>query len=240
MKQYRIPAIAFYSLLLVSAFMLLGCEVGSSDSVTRTMGVDFTGFYDAKDGGGNFVEPANSGVRVTSLNLRQNGDQLQAIDSNGVVFDGTLNDVSSDSGNANAGFTLEGQTTAGKSVTISGSLSGSGTTAEMRGTWIEPDMYAYVLGDATINAIPTGTTDTVSTPYFSPSETSFTSSVTVAILTDTSGATIRYTTDGSTPTSSSTAYSSALTFTSTKTLKAYATKSGMTDSSVATATYTLK
>ena len=163
MKQYRIPALVLCSLLFISSLVFLGCEVGSSDSVTRTMEVDFTGLYTADtDVSTDLVSPANSGTRVTSLNLIQSGDQLQAIDNNGIVFGGTLNDVSENSGTAAAGFTLEGSTTAGKSVTISGSLSGSGTTAEMRGTWIEPDMYAYVTGQATINLIPTNGTYSLS------------------------------------------------------------------------------
>jgi hypothetical protein len=54
----------------------------------------------------------------------------------------------------------------------------------------------------------------------------------------TSGATIRYTTNGSDPTSSSTVYSGPLTLSATTTLKARAFKSGMTDSAVASGTYT--
>lgn len=238
MKRCQIPAVAFYSLLLVSALLFLGCEVGSSDSATRNMGVDFTGVYDSKDGGPDFVSPANSGKQVTSLNLRQFGDQLEAIDNNNLIFNGTLNDVSVESGNAEAGFKLEGKTTAGQPVTISGSFSGSGDTAQMRATWIEPALYAYVNGDAQINPIPTGTTEKVSTPTFSPSGGNFSNSVTVTVSTATSDATIRYTINDSDPDSSSTLYSSALTFSATTTLKARAFKSSMTDSDVASATYT--
>lgn len=54
----------------------------------------------------------------------------------------------------------------------------------------------------------------------------------------TSGATIRYTTNGSTPDSNSSIYSSALTISGTQTVKAIAQKSGYTDSSVSTGTYT--
>ena len=51
------------------------------------------------------------------------------------------------------------------------------------------------------------------------------------------GATIRYTTDGSTPTASSTQYSEALTLTDTTTVKAVAVKDGVT-SSVTSRTFT--
>ena len=154
MKRQHI-AFAALCFLLVSSFAFLGCEVGSSDSAVRNMSVNFSGLYDAKDATTPFVSPANSGAPVTSLNLRQNGDQLEAIDNNDIVFSGTLNDSSGDSGSATAGFTLEGHTTAGNAVTVSGSLSGSGSSAEMRATWIEPDRYCNVVGDATINTIQT-------------------------------------------------------------------------------------
>lgn len=160
MKQRRISVVAFCFLLLVSALLFLGCEVGSSDSVTRNMGVDFTGFYDSTATNRDFVTPANSGERVTSLNLRQTGDQLEAIDNNNIVFHGTVGDPSGTSGTATASFQLEGRTTAGQPVTISGTLSGANTsgssaTAKMDGTWIEPNLYAHLLGDASINQIET-------------------------------------------------------------------------------------
>src|SRR5712691_11729720 len=80
----------------------------------------------------------------------------------------------------------------------------------------------------------------VATPTFSPGGGTYTGSVTVTISDATSGATIHYTTDGSTPTTSSAVYSGALTFTQTTTLKAMAAASGMTNSGVASATYTIQ
>src|SRR6266540_3880075 len=55
----------------------------------------------------------------------------------------------------------------------------------------------------------------------------------------TEGATIYYTTDGSTPTSGSLLYPGPISVTATTTLKAIAIKSGMTDSAVATAAYVI-
>jgi len=75
---------------------------------------------------------------------------------------------------------------------------------------------------------------------FSPGGGTYTGSVTVTISDATSGATIYYTTDGSAPTTSSAVYSSALTFTQTTTLKAMAASNGMTNSAVASATYTVQ
>src|SRR3989442_11983091 len=56
----------------------------------------------------------------------------------------------------------------------------------------------------------------------------------------TSGAASPFPTYGSTPTTSSPVYGGALTFTQTTTLKAMAAASGMTDSAVASATYTIQ
>ena len=79
----------------------------------------------------------------------------------------------------------------------------------------------------------------VATPTFSVAAGTYNANQSVTITCATDGATIYYTTDGSTPTSSSTAYSSAVSITQTTTLKAIAIKGG-DESSVASATYTLK
>lgn len=68
--------------------------------------------------------------------------------------------------------------------------------------------------------------------------TPFTENTTATITCATDGATIHYTTDGSTPTSSSTTYSSPIAISATTTVKAIAVKSGMTDSEVASQTFT--
>jgi hypothetical protein len=56
----------------------------------------------------------------------------------------------------------------------------------------------------------------------------------------TGGATVYYTTDGSTPTTASSVYAGPITLTQTTTLKAMAAASGMTNSAVASATYTIQ
>jgi hypothetical protein len=78
------------------------------------------------------------------------------------------------------------------------------------------------------------------TPTFSPAAGTYTGSVTVSISDATTGATIHYTTDGSTPTTASPVYSTPLTLTQTTTVKAMATASGMTDSAVTSATFTIQ
>ena len=82
------------------------------------------------------------------------------------------------------------------------------------------------------------TPTTVSTPTFSPADGTYATAQTVTISCATSGATIYYTTDGTTPSASSTEYNAAITINETTTLKAIAIKDD-TESSVASATYTI-
>ncbi|SER45425.1 Chitobiase/beta-hexosaminidase C-terminal domain-containing protein [Lentzea xinjiangensis] len=79
----------------------------------------------------------------------------------------------------------------------------------------------------------------VATPTFSPPGGAYTSAQTVTISTGTSGATIRYTVDGSTPTASSPVYSGPISVTSSRTVNAIAVKAGLANSAVASATYTI-
>ncbi len=82
------------------------------------------------------------------------------------------------------------------------------------------------------------TPSTVSTPYFSLAGGTYTTAQTVTISCATSGATIYYTTNGTTPSEASTKYNAAINISETTTLKAIAVKDG-TWSSVAEATYTI-
>ncbi len=75
------------------------------------------------------------------------------------------------------------------------------------------------------------------TPTFSPAGGSYAAAQTVAISDATSGATIYYTTDGSTPTTSSKVYSAPVTVSSSAVLKAIAAASGSPNSNVGAATY---
>ena len=83
--------------------------------------------------------------------------------------------------------------------------------------------------------------EVVATPVISPAGGEVQEGATVTISCATSGATVYYTTDGSTPTTSSAVYSGAITVNKAMTIKAMAAKSGYyTNSSVATAAFTIK
>jgi glucose/arabinose dehydrogenase len=102
------------------------------------------------------------------------------------------------------------------------------------------DVAATPGGSVTVsNFAIAGTLPQVAAPTFSPAPGTYSSAQSVTIATTTSGASIRYTTDGSTPTSTAgTVYSGPITVSSTTTLKAIAYASGMSNSNVTSATYT--
>jgi alpha-tubulin suppressor-like RCC1 family protein len=79
----------------------------------------------------------------------------------------------------------------------------------------------------------------VATPSISPAGGTYTSARSVTMSVTTSGATIRYTTDGSAPTESSTAYTGAVTVGTTTTVKAAGFKTNWTTSATASVTYTM-
>jgi len=87
--------------------------------------------------------------------------------------------------------------------------------------------------------IPVITQPTVAPPTIAPAGGTFTNSVTVTLTCSTAGATIRYTTTGSSPTASSPVYSKPLAVTSTSTITAKAFKTGIATSASATATFTI-
>ncbi len=90
--------------------------------------------------------------------------------------------------------------------------------------------YIYILSDGV-------SSETVATPVITTKDVSGGKNVTITCAT--SGATIYYTTDGSTPTTASKKYTGAFTIYSTTTVKAIAVKSGMTNSFYAGETITI-
>ncbi len=79
----------------------------------------------------------------------------------------------------------------------------------------------------------------VAAPVVVTPQSTFANSTTLTLTTTTAGASIYYTLDGSTPTRVSTLYSTQLIITNSLTLKAVAVESGMTDSAVTTASFSL-
>lgn len=80
---------------------------------------------------------------------------------------------------------------------------------------------------------------TVATPTFSPAAGTYSSTQSVLLADATAGATIYYTTNGSTPTTASSKYTGALSISASTTIKALAVEAGDTNSAVASAAYTI-
>src|SRR5262249_6990913 len=83
------------------------------------------------------------------------------------------------------------------------------------------------------------TSQTVATPIISPNGGSYTGPVPITMQTATSGASIYYTTNGSTPTTSSTLYTGTMPLTSSATVKAKAFTSGSNPSAETSASFTV-
>ncbi len=132
----------------------------------------------------------------------------------------------------------------GGTITASeGTVSGEGTTI----TWIGESTEGFTLSHnkqirmtkVTITYLSTSSNPAVSTPTFTPTAGVYTSAQSVAISCETEGATIYYTTDGSTPNNESNEYTGAIKVSTTMTIKAIAVKSNMENSVVASATYAI-
>lgn len=85
-----------------------------------------------------------------------------------------------------------------------------------------------------------GSTETAVKKVTMPTAGEFIGTKSIELSCATDGASIYYTLDGTDPTTSSTLYNGAFTITETTTVKAIAVKDGLSDSEIASATYTLK
>ena len=140
----------------------------------------------------------------------------------------TINDTTS---GATIYYTTNGTTPTSSSTKYTAAISVS--TSETI------EAIAELSGDTNSAVASAAYTITVPTPTFSPVAGSYTGTQSVTISDATSGATIYYTTNGSTPTSSSTKYTAAISVSTSETIKAIAELSGDTNSAVASAAYTI-
>jgi len=100
----------------------------------------------------------------------------------------------------------------------------------------EPTWYPIATAAARV-AAPYATT--VATPTADPVAGAVADNSSVALACGTSGAAIYYTVDGTTPTKASTLYSAPIVITDPVTIKAIGTKTGMNNSAVLSAAYTI-
>ena len=141
--------------------------------------------------------------------------------------------ISSATSGAKIYYTTDGTTPTSSSTLYSAPITVSSTTT------IKAIAMASGYTDSDVASATYKIGTQAATPTFSPAAGTYSSAQNVTISSTTSEAKIYYTIDGSTPTSSSTVYSGAITVSKSATIKAIAVASGMLDSEVASATYTI-
>lgn len=134
---------------IMASFFIISCEIQDANEVTPVVTsdgntIDVSGLY-RNATSTNIVVPVNSGAAVKTLDVRQMGDQLEAVGNNNEIFRGT---IGSATGGNKINFSMEGETTARRKVTISGNITIVGDIGKMYGTWIEPNYYATISAEA--------------------------------------------------------------------------------------------
>jgi hypothetical protein len=151
----------------------------------------------------------------------------------------TLNATASDAGGLARVEFYADTTLIGTDTTSPFSVAFDTTTVANSTHALTAKAYDLSGNTGTSAAVTVTTNNGVATPVLSPAGGTFGGLVTVSASTATTGATIRYTTNGTDPTATSTLYSGPLTLTSTATVKARAFKTGLIDSGVATGAFTV-
>jgi hypothetical protein len=214
------------------------------------------------------MSPVGTGATVsTSSDPNASGGVLEFLNSTGAGQTMTLTTPAIAAGTYQVQFRYKTNTTRGQhTITIDGSPIGGtidqyATTAAYQTVTLGTETFGadgthsivltvtgkntastqyYVTADSFI-LTPQSSEQQVAAPSFSPGGGTYTSAQNVTISDATSGATIRYTTDGSPPSDTNgTIYSNtAVSIGVTTNLQAIASESGMTDSAITNETYTI-
>jgi hypothetical protein len=151
----------------------------------------------------------------------------------GTYTNGTTVTITSSTSGASIRYTTDGSTPTSTTGTLY-----SGPVSISANTTLKAIAYKLFMTDSTVTS---GTyTIQVAAPSFSPGAGTYSGTQSVTITSGTSGATIRYTTDGSTPsTTVGTVYSSPVSVSASLTLKAIAYKTNLANSTITSGTYTI-
>lgn len=217
-----------------------------------------TGIISSIAGNGSVGYAGDSG---SATGAKLNGPYDVAVGTSGIVYiadsgNNRIRAVNTASASAPAAPTFSpaaGRYLNAQSVTISDSASGAviyytidGTTPTASSTQYagpitvnsSETINAIAIANSINSAIASATYTIGSSPTFSPVAGTYATAQTVSITSTDWGATIYYTTDGTTPTTSSKQYTIPISVSSTETLKAIAVL-GSASSTVSTATYTI-
>jgi hypothetical protein len=144
--------------------------------------------------------------------------------------------IASSTSGATIYYTTSGATPTTSSTKYTGAITIS-ATATLKAIATAPNLAnsAVATGLYTIQ-----TTPTTARPSFNPAPGTYSTTQHVALVSTTSGATIYYTTNGSTPTTSSTKYTGPITISSTTTIKAIAAAPNLAVSGVSSGLFTIQ
>jgi len=183
-------------------------------------GKDSTGLYT------NGASPTTPAVDMTSSGVNlHSGDVFNVhMTYDGSTLKMTITDASVPAETFNTSWAINIPAIIGGNTAYVGFTAGTGGLSAIQ----EVISWTYS------SALPTA-----ATPTFSPVPGTYTSAQSVTLSDTTSGATIHYTTDGSTPSASSTTYTSPISVTGSEAIKVIATASGYNNSAVATGAYTI-
>ena len=249
---------------LLSLMLLLCALVAGSSNVWATEGDEITSIANIVDGQSYYIKGVRSsttyyltftdatgsqsgtessttaGAQLITFHLVSTGVYTLETASGNFIAPGTAN------GKISVSASGVNVTASNQSSKIRLSITSSGTTWSIQKNTSAANFGGYrnTQTDITLIEGPSsggGGGSTVATPSFDPVAGTYTTAQTVGISCDTEDATIYYTTDGTDPDDSSTEYSSPISITTSGTvLKAIAYKDGMTESSIRSATYTIK
>jgi hypothetical protein len=213
-------------------------NIFTSGTETTNAGIKFYCYGDGK----LHCDLANSAGPVSTSTLSTGTWYLVGVTNNGGTFQLYINGSADGSSTSKSPNIASGYQRFGRDV-ATGSNYINGLIDEV-GVWskaLTPTEFTelYNLGTGITYPFDTITTITVSTPTDSPGAGTYSSTQSVTLSCATSGASIYYTTDGSTPNATKTLYTGAFNISVTTTLKAIGIKSGYTNSSILSSVYTI-
>ena len=214
---------------------------GVTFSTVGTHTITFEGTTTANESINIIFSAGSDNVRLDDIVLIGKKEEFTVVatpnisPAGGIVISGTEVTITCNTDGATIYYTTDGSTPTTSSTVYNPAKKPTITTSAT----IKAFAVKAGLTDSDVATASYTIAEPCATPTFSVAEGEVAKGTTVTISCDTDGATIYYTTDGSTPTTSSSEYSGAITINKALTIKAIAVKDGMANSDVASATYTI-